>query len=619
MTSSDTVENKITKKNDPDSWTDLLTLDPESYRLHELTLHPYYDDSKTPADDILQSWGPPEAFSILTLCAAIQKKCSLTAFKAYLQTYAGSPGFRETLTNHGWPLLYYAAERNSVEMISVLQQHGVNTEVPNNTFAIPLLAYVAIHGQAEAIDTSEVMKLVLANGANPTVIPMDMWVKFLETPQDEPVAAISVPKSALQKSAWCTPTLRPVLARALHLTHRYLLSLAYKIAPLHARARQIAKGNKMLELTKLPYFLVGQRCATRLVMKKVYSHIAHRTMKPLIMAFAGASGHGKTELARSMGQLLSVDTVSIDCASCGDVWALFGSTAGWDRNEDGSKLNNFLTDHSGKRSVVFLDEFDKTNQKVRDALLNIMQSGEYENRRSNNGVDCKQTIWIVATNFGDDEINTYYAKHIERLSEKQKHNLDIRPLQVSLAQKYGSKFGMPFTGRLHLFVPFLPFSPSECAVVLHKFMLEYATSIRQPIDHDPSVIRYIGHCRLSLVDDGKICTALTEKYYSKDLGARSLDNAVREVRDELADKYSETDVLATEDLNDGPLQTFIVRRFLIADDVYEVGVFTDGTSGGEETDSEEGANGDDEAKWGDGVAGWNKWDEDGSPSDRDED
>ena len=146
---------------------------------------------------------------------------------------------------------------------------------------------------------------------------------------------------------------------------------------------------------------------------------------------------------------------------------------------------------------------------------------------------------------------------------------------------------MPFTGRLHLFVPFLPFSPSECAVVLHKFMLEYATSIRQPIDHDLSVIRYIGHCRLSLVDDGKICTALTEKYYSKDLGARSLDNAVREVRDELADKYSETDVLATEDLNDGPLQTFIVRRFLIADDVYEVGVFTDGTSGGEEANSDE--------------------------------
>ena len=80
---------------------------------------------------------------------------------------------------------------------------------------------------------------------------------------------------------------------------------------------------------------------------------------------------------------------------------------------------------------------------------------------------------------------------------------------------------------------------------------------------------------------------MTEKYYSKDLGARSLDNAVREVRDELADKYSETDVLATEDLNDGPLQTFIVRRFLIADDVYEVGVFTDGTSGGEEADGDE--------------------------------
>ncbi|KAI4953475.1 hypothetical protein J4E91_002322 [Alternaria rosae] len=180
----------------------------------------------------------------------------------------------------------------------------------------------------------------------------------------------------------------------------------------------------------------------------------------------------------------------------------------------------------------------------------------------------------------------YYARYIERLSEQQKHNLDIRPLQESLAQKYSSKFGMPFTGRLHLFVPFIPFSPSECAVVLHRFMLEYATSIRQPSDHNPSVIRYIGHCKLSLVDDGKICTALTDEYYSKDFGVRSLDNAAREIRDELADKYSETNVLATEYLNNGPLQTSIVRRFLIADDVYEVGVFTDGTSGEEEANSE---------------------------------
>jgi len=34
-----------------------------------------------------------------------------------------------------------------------------------------------------------------------------------------------------------------------------------------------------------------------------------------------------------------------------------------------------------------------------------------------------------------------------------------------------------------------------------------------------------------------------------------------------------------------------------------------------EADSGEGANGEDEAKWEDGVAGWNKWDEDGSRSD----
>jgi hypothetical protein len=79
-------------------------------------------------------------------------------------------GFLVTLSTDGWPLLYYAAERNSDELVSILQQLGVEADIPNNTFGIPLIAYIAIHGQVKAIDTSEVMKLLLASGAYPAVM-----------------------------------------------------------------------------------------------------------------------------------------------------------------------------------------------------------------------------------------------------------------------------------------------------------------------------------------------------------------------------------------------------------------------------------------------------------------
>jgi hypothetical protein len=116
-------------------------------------------------------------------------------------------------------------------------------------------------------------------------------------------------------------------------------------------------------------------------------------------------------------------------------------------------------------------------------------------------------------------------------------------------------------------------------------MLNYATSIRQPIDLDPGVTRLIGHCRLSLVEDGKVCVNLTDRYYNKDLGARSLANAVKEVKDELSEEYSNADGLITEDINEGPLQAFTVRLIPVADDVYEVGVFTDRVA---DTEIEEG-------------------------------
>ena len=83
-----------------------------------------------------------------------------------------------------------------------------------------------------------------------------------------------------------------------------------------------------------------------------------------MIAFAGPSGHGKTEMARHMGGLLSVDMTAIDCAQMKSDVGLFRSTAGYHRSEEGSQLNNFLAQHDGKHAVVFLDEFNKTNEEL---------------------------------------------------------------------------------------------------------------------------------------------------------------------------------------------------------------------------------------------------------------
>jgi hypothetical protein len=260
-------------------------------------------------------------------------------------------------------------------------QAGVHATTVQTSFSIPLIAYVIIHGHFEARDTSEVLKLLLATGCDPTAIPMDMWARYLETPCKAPNTSIKVPDKARKSSAWCTPEIRSVLASFIHLTQRYLFHMAYELAALRPRMFQIAEANKMTELGKLPYFLIGQRPATDLVMQRVYSHVSMSNRTPLMIAFAGPSNHGKTELATAMGNSLSVKATIIYMARCRDVWGLFGSTSGYHRSDEGSKLNNFLAANSGKRSVVFLDKFDKTSQDIRNSLLLVVQIGKYTLKR----------------------------------------------------------------------------------------------------------------------------------------------------------------------------------------------------------------------------------------------
>lgn len=94
-----------------------------------------------------------------------------------------------------------------------------------------------------------------------------------------------------------------------------------------------------------------------------------KNRKPLVLAFAGPSGHGKTELAKQLGRLLSLDTATADLTTVENERELFGARSFYQGSNKGTDLNNFLTINEGKPSIVFLDEFEKTSEKIRNALL----------------------------------------------------------------------------------------------------------------------------------------------------------------------------------------------------------------------------------------------------------
>ncbi|KAF2146737.1 uncharacterized protein K452DRAFT_323839 [Aplosporella prunicola CBS 121167] len=470
----------------------------------------------------------PKSFNAAILSAAIQCGCSIDAISAYLESY----DHVTIRTEINAPVeglctaLFYAIERNDTQCVTLLLQHGANPTIPS--FQMPALGFAIINGKQSLSNPLDVIKTLLAYGADAKAIP---FVK---------------PSTAGWKAACIS---------AMNISQEFFIHRAKVIPKTNMRTKQLARAHGMTELLNLPYFLIGQSHATTLIKDNVVSYVTLEGREPLVMAFSGPSGHGKTELAQQMGKLLSVDTTVVDCAQMKHDTDLFGARNGYQRSDEGSQLNNFLAENDGKCSVVFLDEFDKTSKEILHSLLLVCGSGAYYDRRNNTRVDCSKTLWILATNLGDKEIERFYNEHMKKKPEEERETIyEIRGL-------FTKKFGAPFTGRINVVVPFLPFNETECAIVTHKFLLDFVDEVRQDIEIRPDVKRYVGHCHFDIGDGTDLVRHIAKTSYTPELGARSLRQAVNNVKLKFILAYLNDDggKLITDETNESPLQRFVPR------------------------------------------------------------
>ena len=180
---------------------------------------------------------------------------------------------------------------------------------------------------------------------------------------------------------------------------------------------------------------------------------------------------------------------------------------------------------AGQRTVIFLDEFDKTTDEVRKAMLLLFESGPYRDRRENNrAVDCKHIIWILAANFAVPIIKRFWAKYVKDQSNQEHEKAPFQQLEDSVRDCVKNEIGAPLTGRITGCVPFLPSVEAEQAVAAYKFMREDWHKVRKLINTGAGELKR--YAFLHFVDDGKVALYLARREYNIDLGARALDNAV---------------------------------------------------------------------------------------------
>ncbi|KAK0658512.1 P-loop containing nucleoside triphosphate hydrolase protein [Cercophora samala] len=485
-------------------------------------------------------------FNIANVIAELQRGASLQAVRSYLNSFD-----QDTVRKHineaveGFPSMFYVVAMNDENIVRLFLSHGGNVSAVHDESRVPLLAFAIIHGESTSVNTTRVVSTLLCHGASPLVIPAEFYTPYAEDiPAD---AAKTKPKLDRDEddspTAWCTGDVREKLAKAANITQRYFLERAVKMKRPSNKQRQVARRRNAEELLGIPYFLIGQSTAAEWLIQRLISHLTIPTQKPLVLCFAGPSGHGKTELARQMGHLLSLQLHVVDCTVVNREIELFGPREPYVGAEAGSPLNNFLAQHAGRRCIVFLDEFEKTTADIRQSLLIPFDNGEYEDRRNRARIDCSRTIWVLATNGLDATIQTFCQLNPAILGENDAERFRLaKELSRELQKTSLDHFGAPVTGRISDFIPFLPFSPGEQAVVTHKFLMEIGEYVRHPINLSPEPKeQLVGNIHLQLRRDAAVCTTLAKRHYRPELGARSLKTAAKVVEGILLDAYLDDD------------------------------------------------------------------------------
>lgn len=313
-----------------------------------------------------------EAFIISDLIGAMQNGASLDSIEQYFKHFDQDLiGVYINESVQGFPAMFYAVATNDEDIVRAWIRRGGDIMATHEASHTPLLAFAIMHGATIHDDTSLVVVTLLSAGADPKIIPASLYALH-----DDP-ALQTIPREGQTSDAiaanqqWCTGAAKTKLAAGINITHQYYLDKASKTKKPSDRHRWLVQRRNAEALFGLPYFLVGQTVAVGLLWKKLLSHLVihGKRSRPLVLCFAGPSGHGKTELARRLGHILSLELEVIDCTGFADADELLGARRPYGSAKNGSILNNFLRRNSGRSSIVFLDEFDKTTPEVHQALL----------------------------------------------------------------------------------------------------------------------------------------------------------------------------------------------------------------------------------------------------------
>jgi ATP-dependent Clp protease ATP-binding subunit ClpC len=239
--------------------------------------------------------------------------------------------------------------------------------------------------------------------------------------------------------------------------------------------------------------------------------------------FAGPSGVGKTELAKTLAEFLFGDEdslIQLDMSEYSEkhtVSRLFGSPPGYVGYEEGGQLTEKV--RRKPFAVVLFDEIEKAHPDIFNSLLQILEDGRLTDAQGR-VVDFKNTVIIMTTNLGTRDISQGVSVGFGPAHEsKGSHDR----MKTKVGQELKQHFRPEFLNRVDDTIVFRQLSQEQILTIVDLMIAKVGERLK---DRDMG---------LELLPAAR--TLLSQRGYDPVLGARPLRRTIqREIEDNLSEK-----------------------------------------------------------------------------------
>ncbi|OAX77772.1 hypothetical protein ACJ72_07924, partial [Emergomyces africanus] len=369
--------------------------------------------------------------------------------------------------------------------------------------------------------TITVVRTLLSLGANPHSIPQDLWdtanPETLSNDEELPTA------KSITQPFWCSSFYRASLSKRLDFGLKYHLQALSKLKAPTKKEWEIAEGLGTKSLIQAPYFLTGQSLAIKRVIAYIQSHLLlPNRNSPLMLVFAGPPDHGQVELAASIGELISLNSI-------------VSRVRKMNKYPTREPTSSDIISRSSKRGgleVVLINDLDKISQSNLISLLD----GPQQVRTTNNNISAiSKIVCIISVTDCESTILDFYTTYLKSRSDDELHEVPWDKLDKGMKKDLIKSFGPTFTSHIDAIIPFFPYSRSETEALAYKYIDDLRTRLAStPISNDISekaasanTPSFPGGFHLDLEgDDAAICDHIAQTSYDMKLGGRSIQQGV---------------------------------------------------------------------------------------------